>query len=203
MATPQPVMPNTNTKYTLDAHGNLVPVRVGGPLRGSFSNFYGDRTELTGSLPYHNNWLNLDRPTIARANPWDRPKGEEQPAEKPRDWGPPDPQDISGMASAPRPYARPGQQFQGMLGQAPPRSDNLFNVNTREAGATPGTGMVAGNASPSQSYAGTWPSFGNSGRIGTQFDGVLTPQPSLGSGQRALGPGPSRFPGAIDTTSSD
>jgi hypothetical protein len=112
------IVPNSETQYSFDQGGNLIPVRKHGPLRGSFRGFYADRSELTGTTPYGYDWLNAARPTVERWNgntPRKRTKGAEAAESEPRDWGPPQEQDISGFSSDPRPYKPMGtSEFDGV-----------------------------------------------------------------------------------------
>ncbi len=161
-----------------------------------FKNFYMGRPELMAAgNPYQHDWLGLNRPDIQRHRltydipSWRKPNGQ---ANEPPAAGEGTPDGRYG-------YGSPGTQFQPLgLGQGQ-SSHNLYNVNTREGGE-PGTGMMAGNASPSQSYAGGGWDTRPSGWLGSGSTAIGS-QPAVTSGARALPPG-SQFPGAIDTTST-
>lgn len=171
------------------------------PLRYQFEGMYEGRPELSGTPDFHRNWLNVNAPMVSRFR-GRQPQKEYAPGrgfEEPRDWGPPQEQDISGVGNVRPSPGTPGTQFDEPLGIGPRSSYDLRNVRNS---TTPGSSVMAGGASPSQSYAGGggWersggmvgkgaPAIGSQGAMprGSQFSGMVGATPSLGAAPRPFG----------------
>jgi hypothetical protein len=183
--------------FYFDDEGNIQRTPTHGTY--GFRGFWEDRKEFSGGLPMDYDWKKLDRPDVHRApaGPWRRPqpiqrgketvaKGKQtardvrdiwaRPGEEPRDYGPPDEQDISGFASDPRPSGRGRFKNRTATPSGPGSAFNHTLTNVRVAGMD----TVAGEMS------------GTSGALprGSQFAGAYV-EPQL-----AIGPGGGNFPGA-------
>lgn len=175
--------------FYIDESGNVQRQVSQGQY--GFRGFWKDRKEFSGGLPLDYDWRKLDRPEIVASHgPLGSPFGLRLPKRGPQS-ALDEPREAEPYGHG---YGQVSGRFKNRRALAAPETD----VNNPRSHWLTNVGVSGMTTDP----------FGQIGERrgalspGTQFSGVnIQPQTAMGT-QRAIGPGPSRFPGAIDTTAT-